>query len=555
MERWLAIELGAAVVGTVFLAFLGWLMQGRKSGGAVLVGLTAAMSSALCILGTALGRHLQENAGGSLGNVLAEERGGWVGLIAGMLLAAVLAVPRLAGFARARTVWPFVFSWLGLCALCIAGYLLGDWPGLAMVPLTTIVILLWLLFRFSKWVLPLPQPLPPPKPEVKKKQMNLSDRIRAIIQGLKSRVESMYKASVGASRRVLAFLRHPRKNGYHPRPEQVSAFRCLLTFLLGSNWPFYFVQNGKVEKRVDGNPFRQFFAGPGFVYCEPDQAAYVTDAVKLTGVCGPGLTFTRLYDQEVVPLDLRRQLRAFYVEALTKDGIRIRVLVFTPFRLYSPEKDAKLPGSFPFSPRTAQQIAQHEFTERMREKTAGSEKHTWNGSLVPVLTKPIVQDIISRYTVDELCSPLDLDKDPRVDIVREMRRRLRRILAGYGIELMGGGISNLVPLDDKVNQRRLENWKTEWEHRILLAMSEGRANRARHIEKARAQAELQILHRLGQAARDGDLGDEASQVALTLRFIDCLGEVMSEADAQWPLPESCRETLARLRGEIEEGLR
>jgi hypothetical protein len=547
VERWLAIELGAAIVGTAFLAFLGWLMQGRKTGGLVLVGMTAAMSSGVCILGTFVGRYVGENAGGWLGNALAGERGGWVGLVAGMLLSAVLIVPRLAGFARARSVWPFVVSWLGLCVLCIAGYLLGDWPGLAMVPLTTIVILLWLLFRFSKWVLPLP--------EVIKHEVSFFERIRAFFRDPRSGVQSLYKASIQAYRRVLAFLRHPQKNGYHPRPEQANAFRCLLTFLLGSNWPFYFVQNGKVEKRVDGNPFRQFFAGPGFVYCEPDQAAYVTDGVRLTRVCGPGLTFTGLYDQEVVPLDLRRQLRAFYVEALTKDGIRIRVLVFTPFRLYSSEKDAKLPGSFPFSPRTAQQIAQHEFTERMREKTAGSERHTWNGTLVLVLTKPIVQDIISRYTVDELCSPLDPDKDPRVDIVREMRRRLRRVLASYGIELIGGGISNLVPLDDKVNQRRLDNWKTEWEHRVLLAMGEGRSERARHIEKARAQAELQILHRLGQAARDGDLGDEASQVALTLRFIDCLGEVMSEADAQWPLPESCRETLARLRGEIEEGLR
>lgn len=555
MERWLAIELGAAIIGTIFLAFVGWLMQGRRLGGFVLVGMTAAMSSGLCILGTFGGRYLGQNAGGWLGNVLAGERGGWVGLIAGMLLSAVLTVPRLAGFARARTVWPFVLSWLSLCALCIAGYLLGDWPGLAMVPLTTIVILLWLLFRFSKWVLPLPLPVSPSPPEKKKEQRSLSDRIKSFIPNLESKIEGLYEASIRASQRVLDFLRHPRKHGYHPHPEQVKAFRCLLTYLLGTNWPFYFVKDGKVETRVNGNPFRQFFAGPGFVYCEPDQAAYVTDSVKLTRVCGPGLTFTGLYDQEVVPLDLRPQLRAFYVEALTRDGIRIRVLVFTPFRLYSPERNPRLPGSFPFSPRSAQQIAQHELTERMRDKTAGSEKHTWNGTLVPVLTRPIVRDIISRYTVDELCSPLDPDRDPRVEIVREMRRRLRRVLAGYGIELIGGGISNLVPLDDTVNQRRLDNWKTKWEHQILLAMSEGRSERARHIEKARAQAELQILHRLGQAAREGDLGDEASQVALTLRFIDCLGEVMSEADAQWPLPESCRETLARLRGEIEEGLR
>ncbi|NLF14333.1 MAG: hypothetical protein GX597_21315, partial [Anaerolineaceae bacterium] len=151
--------------------------------------------------------------------------------------------------------------------------------------------------------------------------------------------------------------------------------------------------------------------------------------------------------------------------------------------------------------------------------------------------------------------PLDPDRDPREEIVEQMRRCLRPLLRSYGIELIGGGISNLVPREKAVMQRRLDNWKTEWERRILLAMGKGRSDRARHIEKARAKAELQILHRLSDVARQANLGDEASQTALTLRFIDCLGEIVSETDAQWPLPESCRKTLARLRGEIEEGQR
>ncbi len=485
MERWLVIELGAVLGGTAFLACLGWLMQRRKTSGAVLVGLTALAGGTLCILTTVVGYGL------------ADSTGGWIGLFAGMGLAAVLFPPRLAAFIKAKDAKPFVFIWLGVCTLCLIGYLLGDWPGVVVVPVTTIVILLWLLYRFSKYVLPLRD----------------------------------------------------------PKTQQTDAFRCLLTVLLGTNWPFFFVKDGKAKKRIDGNPFRQFFAGPGLVYAEPDQAAYVTDAVRLTRICGPGLNFTGLREQEVIALDLRPQVRSFAVEALTKDGIRVRVMAFTAFRLSSGKREVQQGGAFPYSHRTVQRIARHELTTRRREKTEDVDKHTWNGSLVPLLTKPIVQSIVSRYSVDELCSPLDPDGDPRHEIAQALRGRLRRILADYGLELIGASIGNLVPLDETVVQRRLDNWKTEWEHQILLSMSQGRSDRARHIETARAQAELQILHRLGQAAREGAWGDEASQIALSLRFIDCLREVVSEADPQYPLPESCRETLVKLRGEIEEGQR
>ena len=132
MERWLVIELGAAIGGTALLATLGWLMQRRRLSGVVLVGMAAAPGAGLCILTTFIGRLLAGNLGG------------WIGLIAGMALSAVLFPPRLAKFVKAHSAWPFVAAWLTICALCVVGYLLGDWPGLAMVPFATSVIMLWL---------------------------------------------------------------------------------------------------------------------------------------------------------------------------------------------------------------------------------------------------------------------------------------------------------------------------------------------------------------------------------------------------------------------------
>jgi hypothetical protein len=88
-----------------------------------------------------------------------------------------------------------------------------------------------------------------------------------------------------------------------------------------------------------------------------------------------------------------------------------------------------------------------------------------------------------------------------------------------------------------------------------MLMGKSRAGRAQQLEEARAQAELEILLRFSQIANRSRYDSDLSQTALALRFIDCLGEIMSESEKQWPLPDSYEETLRILRGELEEGQR
>jgi hypothetical protein len=101
-----------------------------------------------------------------------------------------------------------------------------------------------------------------------------------------------------------------------------------------------------------------------------------------------------------------------------------------------------------------------------------------------------------------------------------------------------------------VLQRRTANWRTAWENHILMTMSQSRAERARTLERARGQAEQNILARFSDIARQGQYDANLSQTALALSFIDCLGEILSQSKKQWPLPESYEETLELLRGKL-----
>jgi regulator of protease activity HflC (stomatin/prohibitin superfamily) len=433
-----------------------------------------------------------------LGYTWRGETGAWIGLVGGIVLAGIVLTRFLGGFIEGRSGRFVAGLWFGFCALCIFGYLAGREVGLLTITLPAIVLFWTGLYRASAYILPLPD------------------------KGDKS--------------------------------QRRKAFRSLLSFSMGTNYPYFFVgADGKPDKRVGGNPYLQFFAGPGIVYTDCEHAAYVSEGTSKNRVFDPGLSFTEMFDLAPKFIDLLPQLRAFHVEARTKDGIPIKVLTFLPFRIDTGGETVELGGPFPFRRRAIYQVLAGELVERKQKKEDSGEKHEWDGRLVPVIATRIVQDVISRYTVDELCAPFDPSRDPRPEIAAEIRKRVKEALSPLGLELIGGGISNLVPQDNTVIERRLDNWRTEWQCRMLQMMGEGEAECKRQIESARAEAETEIALRLSRIVEEAARAGVGSQAALALRFIDSLGQMVSEANSQCPMPEGIADTLKQLRGGIEAG--
>lgn len=427
-------------------------------------------------------------AGTLSGYFLGEDTGAWIGLLTGVVLAGIVVAPLLGRLIKGRSGLFLGGIWLGFSALSVFGYLAGGAVGFLTITLPAIALFWVGLYRVAAYLLPLQE-----------------------------------------------------------RTQRPQAFRSLLTFNMGTNYPYYFVdEEGKLDLRVDGDRFRRFFAGPGWVYTGCDHAAYVTDGVANNRVFEPGLSFTGVFDMPPKIMDLRPQLRACAVEALTKDGIPVKVMTFISFRVETGGQQVRLGQSFPLRRRAVFQVVAKELVEK------SGAKYEWDGQLVPVIATRIVQDIISRYTVDELCASLEPGRNPRVEIASEMSKRVQEALQPWGIEFVGGGIGNLEPQDKAVVERRLDSWRTEWMRKILLSMGEGKAERARQIELAQAEAETEIVLRLSQIVEESMRSGDVSQTALALRFIDSLGEFISEAGVYGEVPEGVGNTLRRLRGEIEQ---
>lgn len=285
--------------------------------------------------------------------------------------------------------------------------------------------------------------------------------------------------------------------------QRQSAFSSLLAFTLGATSHYYLLEERDTNKKeahrtVEGNPFNDL-AGPGIILTGCDHVAVVSNGAKANRVEPPGLSFTGLFETLVKVVDLRPQQRAFTVEAITRDGFLVEVRTFVPFKVKDNGQQIALGKPFPFDKDADFRAVYGQLVEHIEEKkddrspsTEKLEEISWD-RLVSVVGTRIVQDIISRYTVDELCAADDPSREPRIEIGQELRARIKKDLEPWSITVIGGGISNLMPKDRRVIEQRLRNWQAGWQRKAALARSRGEATRSRLLGRASVRAKVEML--------------------------------------------------------------
>jgi regulator of protease activity HflC (stomatin/prohibitin superfamily) len=412
---------------------------------------------------------------------------GWSGLGFAVLLVTFLAYRFGKGLGKKRGALFVPGLWLGFCGSCAIGYWARGKLGLLTVTLPSILVFWGSMFWISRYLLP---------------------------------------------------LRSPNQRG--------SAFRSLFTFSLGTNYPYHVMEDEALVERVPGNPYGQLFAGPGIVLTGPAHAPVLWDGRKFRKVGQPGLTFTEPYETIYQVVDLRPQLRSFYVDATTRDGIRVRVLTFISFKLHAEGPGPDFETSFPLDKDSVYRAVWEQFVEH-------GQRIAWDRVPAIEATRQL-QKIIGRYRCDELCEPFDPDQDPRIDIQKSLLRQLRQELQAKGIEVIGTGISNLLPADERVLENRIEAWQAEWERRIMATLGEGRANAILEIERAHARAQADMISVIREIVEQhyGVDPDVVADMAC-LRFIEALEEMASSPQVQEALPAEATAMMASLRHVVNRG--
>ncbi len=430
---------------------------------------------------------------------------GWTGLIAAVILATIgIAVSGGLAFGR-RGALCFGLLWTGWWIFCLWGYQAAGPVGLILLTLPALALFWGGAYWLSQELLPL---------------------------------------------------------GDNPSvDERRQAFRALLTCTLGTNYPYYTVENRTKTQRAPGDLKQSFFAGPGLIITGCDHVVVTADAITLKGVRDPGLAFTGKDEAIAEIMDLRYQQRAFEVEALTKDGIRIKVFTAASFRIYAGGDQPELGKPFPFRKSSIFNVimrgqpVEHSQERRDDKVFENKQKHSWD-EMVSIVATQAVRRIIGEYLFDDLCAPDDPSKNPRQEIAARLLQQLRDELEPIGIQVIGGGVGNLMPADSKLLQQRIGNWQSEWTRRITEEMGKSDAEYIRIVEKAWTEAHAEMIRTVSEGVRQAQTVDKnISTEVIALRFVEALEKMIQTPSVQQALPTSSAETVGALRRAIERQAR
>jgi hypothetical protein len=371
---------------------------------------------------------------------------------------------------------------------------------------------------------------------------------------------------------LIALFRYPENKQVRDKwlEQRRTALRCLITYALGTNYPYYVVIDEKITertegsrtwltdeerlvKRADGDSFGDFMSGPGIVLTGCDHAVVLSTGLRFKGAKGPGVIFTGMSETPKQVIDLRVQLRAFPVEAWTKDGIGIKVFTFIPFQIGTGKEKPEVGKGFPY--RTSDifkaihaQLMEHEDLSQ----TPGNLKQLKWYDLPQVVGERTVREIISRYEFDELYAPFELHEDssmdPRAQIASALRERLESLLPELGLQRIGSGISNLMPVEEGVIEQRVEAWKTDWTRKIMLQQAAGQSKRLHAVEKARAQAQIDLILTVGKRLEKLRVSEEGVRMDTFARyFVEVLEGLAGRPALQRFLPRETATTIQRAR--------
>jgi regulator of protease activity HflC (stomatin/prohibitin superfamily) len=351
------------------------------------------------------------------------------------------------------------------------------------------------------------------------------------------------------------------------RKRRQQAGRTIRAYMWGLNHPFYREEEGELEKRVSGS-IMLLHGGPGFVMANSHYAIPLTIGTHDTQVGGYGLVFTGRKERPRPPVDLRLQIRAKTVRALTRDGIPIRVKMFAIFQI--DHRRAKGDGLYPFDPQAVLKAVHTQGVgpEPEEREQAGME---W-GQVVVDRAADLLRDGIAQKLLDQLLEGNEKDQAPPREVLRKkaaeqlaqknekdqapprevLRKKVAEQLAQkmepHGIQVVAVGLGNIEVEDEEIRQQRVENWRARWERQRLEKEAQGEAEAIRILGKARADAQRQMIAAITEAFQE--LVETQTPVpahVIALRFVDILEEMAASPTVQEWLPGAIRAMPARLR--------
>ncbi|KAF0107364.1 MAG: hypothetical protein FD146_1842 [Anaerolineaceae bacterium] len=339
-------------------------------------------------------------------------------------------------------------------------------------------------------------------------------------------------------------------------------------------YPFIVVDKDRLDSKFS---WAYSLGGPAKLIVYDGYAVYLERGGKFSRVVGSGIAFLERYETVRDIIDLRPQIKEIEVEAWTKDGIKLNMHIRLECQLLA-AKDAEKSQNTKDTQETEKRV--YPFYEPAVQKAVETaavrlgkdgqlEKYDWLAGIVGNIEGHIrthvysntINDLLRGETIYQTQPEMVKQQFQGADLERltmqllsaELRDLIRERV-NKDIERLGSQLISLqiVRVDKSlaIDRQWTENWSAEWKSRNVITEGEAKAYRIRTQEKARAEAQRDMIRAITESLEKVDAQHMREPLLLSLSGM--LENSLVDTYVRASLPKEAMETLEKLQNFLQD---
>jgi hypothetical protein len=330
-------------------------------------------------------------------------------------------------------------------------------------------------------------------------------------------------------------------NRFYIPPEETRSSDLIMSRLYGygSRVPI------RSETLATKDSWLNWWGGPAGLVVHDGFAVYLEKGNRFSRVLGPGIEHIERAETVKAIVDLRPIMRNGLVKAWTKDGIFIQLSVKMECQIG--HESRKGDGSdnlvYPFNADDVKKAVERTAVRFNRDKNSLVETNWVDGVWGKV--SGFLATYISSHTVDELfLAEWGPSQMLSQNASRKVFQDLNRGLVDYGACISNLQITNF-GIPEEVNRQRIQTWEAGRQSMETITLGQTRAYEIREREKARAEAEQEIIASIARDMEKMDLDRLQETILLSLSGI--LDQSLSDPFTRTLVTNETLDTLEKLK--------
>ncbi len=315
-----------------------------------------------------------------------------------------------------------------------------------------------------------------------------------------------------------------------------------------SQFKYIIVKDGQIRDKDDWVAWMGHnIGGPILLVVSDGSALYIERGNRFSRIVGPGTSFLERYETIKYAVDLRAKTKMGDLAVWTKDGIVVKLKARIEYRIGDPHKVGDNPRLiYPYSPADVKQAVER-YALRWPDTDPAPSEFTWEDAAWGQVTAIVPGYIGSRFLDDLLVADRHNGQILSPDAANEIFEALNKATNLFGVYITDFQILSIDP-PPEVKKQYVEYWEAEKQSLAIIMDGKAKAFGIRAREKARAEAQQDIILKIADGLRKNEDQDEV----LLLSLSKVLDNTLSDPYIRSYVAKEALETLEKLKNMLEK---